>query len=178
MKSVVIAATAVLLVSVGTLAYLGFFGGVEVNERVMGPYQLVFREHRGDYGGTALIQDEICGSLLDSEKITATRSFGLYYDDPRDVKKENLRSIAGCILDEADYPKIPELRKRYQIREYPRAHCLVAEFPYKGVLSVFVGVIRVYPRLDEFIKEKRLRKGPVMEIFDIPGKKITYLVPQ
>jgi hypothetical protein len=176
MKSVVIVVTAVLIACVGVLAYLGFFSTVEVRERDMGPYQIVYREHVGDYGGTAVIQDEVCSELLDGEKVRVSRGFGLYYDDPRTVKRENLRSIAGCILEEQDYPRIADLKKRHLVREYARTRCLVAEFPYKGTLSIFAGVICVYPRLEEYTREKKLGKGPVMEIYDIPGKKIVYLM--
>ncbi len=159
------------------MGYLGFFNSVDFTIREMGPYQLVYREHRGDYSGTGVIQKEIYKALLNDEKIRTTRGFGIYYDDPRQVKKENLRSIAGCILEEKDYQNIESLKKKYSIMEFHKTRAVVTEFPFRGRGSILAGVLKVYPRLDEYTKERGYAPAPVMEIYNVPEKKIIYIMP-
>ncbi len=159
------------------LNYVGFFSKIVIKKKEIGPYVLVYEDHKGDYKGTKKIQDDIYYSLLNKYGIEAFKGFGVYYDDPKKVAKEKLRSIAGCILEEADYDSIEKLKENgFNIKEIPRQNSMVVEFPYKNPLSVFIGIMKVYPEMNKFIEENKLEQKEIMEIYDVPAKNIIYIM--
>jgi len=45
-------------------------------------------------------------------------------------------------------------------------------------MSIIMGIMKVYPALNKYISENNLsEEGFVMEIYDVPGKKIIYRKP-
>lgn len=158
------------------LAYYGLFAPVTFTEREMGPYVLVYEKHTGDYKQTGTIMDSINSKLLGEEGVFAGKGFGLYYDNPKTVETANLRSIAGCIVENVPEDKIKNLKNKFLVAEFPQAQCVVAEFPYKGFVSIMLGVMRVYPKLSEYMQAHQYTMTPVMEIYDKPNSKILYVV--
>jgi DNA gyrase inhibitor GyrI len=170
----------VLVVAIGILVflnYIGFFSKVTIEEKSMGPYMLVYEEHKGDYKGTQKIQNHIYDALIGQHDIQTFKGFGIYYDDPKKVAKEDLRSIAGCILEENDYPAIERLQANgFNIKEVASGESMVVEFPYKNPFSVFIGIVKVYPELNRYVESKNMTPKEVMEIYDIPARKIIYIM--
>ncbi|MCX5781121.1 MAG: GyrI-like domain-containing protein [Elusimicrobia bacterium] len=166
---------ALIIISIGIYFYsLGTFMRINVVEKEIGPFQLVYKEHKGSYNGVGKIQMEIYRDLLNNEKIDTSKGFGIYYDNPKTVKEADLRSIVGVILEEKDYVKIPKLKTKYNIMLYPKTPSMTAEFPLKNILSIYIGVMKVYPVLSKYIKNKNYEGVPSMEIYDMAGKKIIY----
>lgn len=114
----------------GYLYYMSFFNKIEITEKEMGPYKVVFKEHIGDYKETGKIMDEIYYSLLD-EGVETYKGFGIYYDDPKVVEKDKLRSIAGSIIEEKDYDKIDQLKDKYNIKTIDKTRSITTEFPFR-----------------------------------------------
>ena len=165
-----------MILVVVTLAYYGLFTSISIAEKEMGGFWLLYEQHVGDYRETGQVIDKLYARLLGEDAIEPSRGFGLYYDNPKKVKKENLRSIAGCILDKQDENRVDYLKKNYTIKYYPPAMSVVAEFPFKGTLSIFMGILKVYPRLAEYITQHDYSPGPILEIYDTPNKKIFYVL--
>jgi len=166
------------IIAVGVLGFMwysGFFTSIEINEREVGPYQLVFVEHFGDYSKTPHFQDSLYNKLL-KDKIETFRGFGIYYTNPQtepDVSKHH--SLIGCILEEKDYDKIPDLTRRlYRVERMGKTNSLVVEIPFRNQFSIIAGIMRVYPKINEYVKEKAYQPKAIMEIYDIPNAKITY----
>jgi len=166
---------ALIMLMLITLSYYGLFTRISIAEKEMGGFWLLYEKHVGDYREVGQIMDRMYSRLLGEDAIETSRGFGLYYDDPKKVKKENLRSVAGCILDKQDEGKIDHLKKNYKIQYYPASESVVAEFPFKGTLSIFIGIFKVYPKLAEYIEQRNYPPGPIMEIYDTPHKKIFYV---
>ncbi|MEN6472816.1 MAG: GyrI-like domain-containing protein [Syntrophaceae bacterium] len=167
----IVAAVALLV-----LAYYGLFAPVVFTEKEMGPYVLVYEKHLGEYKQTASIVDRVSGTLLGEDGIFAGKGFGLFYDNPKTVETANLRSIAGCIVENVPDDKIKKLRDNFLVGEFPEAQCVVAELPYKGYISIVLGTLRVYPKLAEYMQARQYTRVPVMEIYDKPNAKIIYVV--
>jgi len=157
------------------LSYYGLFAKVKIVEKEIGDFWLIYQKHVGDYKEVGQVMDKIYSSLLKEDSIKATRGFGLYYDDPKKVRRENLRSIVGCILAKQDEDNIEDLKKKYKIKKYPASKSIVAEFPFKGKASIFIGIFKVYPKLTEYIEQQDYSQGPIMEIYDTPNKRISYV---
>ncbi len=103
------------------------------------------------------------------------KGFGIYYDNPQKVEKEKLRADVGNILENPTPEVLAQLTPNYNIRTLEKQQYLVTEFPYKNQMSIILGIMRVYPALNRYIRENNLsEEGFVMEIYDVPGKKIIY----
>jgi len=157
------------------LAYYGMFSNIMFKISKQGGETFVYEEMKGDYSQTPHLMDKIYYSLLDSEKITATKGCGIYYDDPNKVEKNKLYSEVGCIVENIDNAKLNELKQKYKVKVIPVEQCISTEFPYKGQLSVLVGLMKIYPAMNRFIEENQYSNtGAVTEIYDMPNNKIIY----
>uniref|UniRef100_A0A674N5G3 Testis expressed 264, ER-phagy receptor n=2 Tax=Takifugu rubripes TaxID=31033 RepID=A0A674N5G3_TAKRU len=93
----------------------------------------------------------------------------VFYDDPK--KGPRCRYAVGRILSEGEDKADEELLKRcgdsgFNVFSFPEAtHVVTTSLPHRTVFSVPVGVGRVYPKLQHYIKEKRLCAHPFLEIY-------------
>ena len=63
----------------------------------------------------------------------------------------------------------------YKIKTLAQGEYIVARFPFKGKMSVMIGIMKVYPAIDKYVKENGYsEKGPIAEIYDMPNKMIVY----
>jgi effector-binding domain-containing protein len=91
------------------------------------------------------------------------------------VNKEDLRSEAGCIIEDRDEEKLGPVKEKFETKKLPVQKYMIAEFPYKGKGSVIISIMKVYPALVKFAREHgHNTDAPVMEIYDVPNKKIYY----
>lgn len=157
------------------LSRYGLFSSVNISEKVAGPYLLVYKKHIGDYKNVGPIMEDIYYDLKNNYSIETTRGFGLYYDDPRQVDKAKLRSIVGCIVESRSIADLNKVSNKYGVKEYPSSKSVVAEFPYKGKMSIVIGIFKVYPKLGAYIKEHKYNQTPIMELYDQPHEIIEYI---
>lgn len=174
MKVVGVIAGVVIVLILIFLGYYGLFAKITIEEKSLDSFRMVYQKHVGEYKGVGPVMDAIYTDLKDNYSISATKGFGVYYDNPREVPKEKCRSIAGCILENAEPGRIDELKEKYFVREYPASSVITAEFPFKGTLSIIIGIFKVYPKLGKYIKEKGYESRPMFEIYDTPAKKTIY----
>lgn len=179
MKFLKIFLAIIIVLLVAVLGFYGYYGGfTDVSFRIetQGGETVVYEEVTGDYFKTRVHVDKISDSLLQEESIETTRGFGIFYDNPKKVPANKLRSQAGAVIDmEIDSLQRVHLSEKYNLKILPRTKYIVTEFPYKGSVSVIVGLYRVYPALERFSKNNNITgDGPVTEIYDATNKKITY----
>lgn len=169
---IVVIVTVLLLV----LAYFGLFAPVKISEETAGPFWLVYDKYIGEYKNVGPVMDKIYNDLK-KDGIVTTKGFGIYYDNPKTVDKDKLRSIVGCILDSKDEIKIDEIGKKYNLKQYPASKSAICNFPFKGMPSIIIGLIKVYPKLTKHMNDCKYPEMPIMEIYDTPGQVIQYIVP-
>lgn len=175
MKIVLLIVVLLIIVSVFLLAKYGLFAKAQISEREVGPLLLVYVQHYGDYSKVGVKMDELYYDLRDNFSIETTKGFGIYYDNPQKVSKDKLRSVVGCIVEGKTIDELEKVSRKYGVNEYPLSKSIVAEFPYKGKMSVIIGVLKVYPKLNEYIQAKQLRETPIMELYDQPNQRIEYI---
>ncbi|XP_029287738.1 testis-expressed protein 264 isoform X2 [Cottoperca gobio] len=96
---------------------------------------------------------------------------GVYYDDPKKVPGPQCRYAVGSILSEGENKVDEELLKSYEtsgfnVFSFPEVtHVVTTSFPYRTFFSILLGIRRVYPRLEHYIKERRLCAHPFLEIY-------------
>jgi preprotein translocase subunit SecF len=169
---IILAILVVLLIVV--YVYYGGFSKISFRIENQGGETVVYENLTGDYSQAPKVSDRVYYSLLNDEKIATTKGIGIYYDNPKKVEKSKLRSEIGCIVENVDSATLTRLSEKYQVKTLPESTFVVAEFPFKGKLSVLFGIMKVYPALDKFNKEHGYIESPITEIYDVPNKKIIY----
>lgn len=158
----------------GLYAYYGGFHDIKIETKIVGGEVVVYKKVTGDYKQTSSVTTEIYDYLLNNLKIETYKGIGIFYDNPKNVKKEDLKSEVGCIIEAKDVNKLNATNCKYRIKQLPYSQSSVTEFPYKGGISILIGLNRVYPKMEKYIKMHNLPQNPVTEIYDVPNKKIRY----
>lgn len=172
---------AVLISILSILTYLGYYGyfmELSFSQKNIVEEHLVYKKQLGDYKNTKVTMDEVYHHLLNAYNIDTKHGFGIYHDNPEQVAVEKLRAEIGCILpDSVDLDAI-QRDKALLYKRVNEQSVLVCEFPYKGGASILVGMMRVYPLMQEVIQEKSMdpSKVSVMEVYDVPNKRIEYRI--
>ena len=174
MKVILIIFTILVVLLIAIYAYYGGFEKISFRIENQGGEAVVYENVTGDYSQSPKVSDRVYYTLLNNEKIETTKGFGIYYDNPKNVAKDKLRSEIGCIIENADSATLARLSEKYQVKTLPQSEFVVTEFPFKGKLSVLIGILKVYPALDKFNKEHGYIESPIIEIWDIPNKKTIY----
>jgi hypothetical protein len=166
----------VALLVIIILIYTHFGGFAKINIRIekQGGETLVYENMTGAYSQATKVTMKVYDDLLNNDKIETTKGFGIYYDNPKNVEQSKLRSEIGCIVEDIDNNRVEQLKQRYQVKILPDSECIVAEFPFKGGISIMLGLLKVYPALNKYIQAYHYTDGPIMEIYDVPNKVIVY----
>jgi hypothetical protein len=160
----------------GALVLAGWFDQPVFMEKGRTLYQLIFEKIEGEYQQAGGYTDRMA-EWLKQQGIKTSKGFGLYFDHPLEVSRGRLRFIAGQIIEETDFSRLPDLPRTYLAKTFPRQVCIKAIIPYRTRLSPLFGITKVYPALDKKLAERGDDKNPVMEIYDRANKLIVYLMP-
>lgn len=160
----------VAAVIVGALCYLYHVGACyRVQVKVGTPYisnvRFAYKFHVGHYKDAGAHFPEIIRLCPDKTTI------GVYYDDPKTVGANKCRYIVGSVLSEGPGGKVdPDLEKNlekhgFKFAEFPEVDSAVkADHPYVNQLSIFLAVMKVYPKMEKYIVNEKLNAHPFMEI--------------
>ncbi|XP_047663033.1 testis-expressed protein 264-like isoform X1 [Tachysurus fulvidraco] len=132
---------------------------------------VAYKYKQGPYKDSSLLFAESCRVAPELPTV------GVFYDDPKkggessaqqmldctslcgfQVPGPECRCAVGSILSEGDQRPNAELQELYEkfgfrIFTFPEVtHVVSSRFPYRTRLSVLLGVYRVYPQLDRYIK--------------------------
>ncbi|KAK0154016.1 Testis-expressed protein 264 [Merluccius polli] len=101
------------------------------------------------------------------------------YDDPQ--KAEGGRYAVGSILREGGSRSSEELEQRFHkagfhLCSFPEVtHAVTTSCPHGTPLSVLLGARRMYTRLKDYIKERKLCAHPYVEVYS--EGRVQYMVP-
>jgi hypothetical protein len=126
----------------------------------------------------------------DKKKMTKQRhatTFATFFDDPVLVPAESLRYAVGMLLSEGDETK-PDRKVEaqlasmgYTIVDLPACKAVTTDFPFFGMISIWLAVRRVYPLIYGHVeKNKLMPKGHSLacyEIYSCATRSIQYILP-
>ncbi|PIK39694.1 hypothetical protein BSL78_23468 [Apostichopus japonicus] len=150
------------------LWYSGVFASIDVGtgKPPFGKLKLAYKFATGPYKDIGPLFTEL-QLLAPDLKICA-----IYYDDPKTVEHSKLRSMVAGVLAEGDSKVDKDVEKKlldkgFKSFEIPSVDFAVhAKFPYAWDLSCYIAIMRVYPRLDNYITERQLSAHPAVEFYD------------
>jgi DNA gyrase inhibitor GyrI len=175
LKIILLVILALVSVLILMYAYYGGFNQVKFQISEQGGETVVYKEMMGDYSKSSFVMDTIHKMLLNDHKLDLQKGFGIYYDNPQQIEKSKLRADVGYFLTDVDSAKLAELQGKYMIKTLPQGKYLYTEIPFKGKLSIFIGILKVYPAMDNYFNEQNVDKcGAITEIYDTQNKKIIY----
>lgn len=156
--------------------YLGGFSKLTVEEKEMGPYTVVYVDNVGDYKKVGPVMDNLY-QWLKKAGITQTAGIWIYLDNPASVPVDQLRSQVWSVINPEDEIKITDLWLSYKTQTIEKKLRLVVAFPYKNMLSYFMGPIKVYPVLNKYISEKWYATwSAAIELYDQTNKMIYFMM--
>jgi hypothetical protein len=173
-KMVIIILLGIVVLFLAGYTYFGGFKTISFYVTDAGGEILAYEELKGDYKHTKDVTNRIYYLLLNDLKIQTYKGFGLYYGDPKSVPVNELRSDVGCIVEDVDSTKIELISQHFKVKTCPKGKYIITEFPNKGFISIIIGIMKVYPAFNNYVKENSYKNGPIMEIYDTPNKKIIY----
>lgn len=173
MKSLAMMGALLALLMLGGAAWLGVFKTIEVKEGSRGPWRIAFQEGRGPYKGAGKAMEEVRAEV-ERSGAKAIKGYGLYFDDPKQVPQDKLRWEAGVLVDEVASKILARAKGRYTLKDMVQSEAIHASFPFKSMLSIFVGISKVYPALDKKRQQLGWGGGPIMELYG--DEEIEYLL--
>lgn len=145
---------------------LGGHKSVQIEKRELPAMSVIGKNHTGAYHkiGDVIVAVE---KWAQENNVPCRRTFGEYFDDPREKAEDRLQSFGGCLLEvqiSADMQK--SLPAEFSYKNYPASSGVIAIF--EGAPSI--GPFKVYPAVENFMAEHRLKNiGSVIEIYQIMG---------
>jgi hypothetical protein len=158
----------------GVSFYAGMFDKLSLEVAEVGPYPIVFREHKGSYDGVKFALHDVYRYLKTRRMQWTTRGIAVFYDNPQTVKTQDFRSIAGCVTDTL----LTNLATPYKSQILPKTRAVVGTFLIRSFLSNYTGTQKYYSTKDNFARENKLAlAGPVIELYDMGARRILYIAP-
>ncbi|HVK60700.1 MAG TPA: GyrI-like domain-containing protein [Bdellovibrionales bacterium] len=174
MKKLVLLVIATVVALLASLYFrLGADKDVVITLEEVGPYQVAYKNHLGEYHKIVPIIEEV-EKWMKSLGLKCQVSFGEYLDNPESVANDRLRSRGGCVLESAPPMVLPP---GIAIGSIPHKRYVKAVF--EGAPSL--GPLKVYPKMRDFIEEKNLtHEGSIIELYEVlPDNRVrtTFLFP-
>lgn len=162
---------AIVITVVYLILHLGFFKPVEIGEDTKGPFFVLFQQHRGAYYKISEVIMKLEQQAREN-RLDCAQTFGEFFDNPKEVDEDRLRSRGGCI-SHAPFPNTPDGTETDRI---PEQRYVIAHF--SG--SPAIGPWKVYPKVQAYIESHRLHTtAEAIEVYTPKDDSIetTYLFP-
>lgn len=165
--------TVVIIASMLFSFQAGIFDSVCFFEETRGPYFLVYKEYKGSYSAVGYRIKDVYQKVKSEKKTDSIKGgFAIFYDNPKDIKSDSLRSICGVFTD-----SLINVDPPYKTTIYKKTKCIVGKFPLRSFFSYMTGLYKFYPALEKYSKNKSLiTAAPVMELIDTKSRSIIYIV--
>ena len=168
MKKPLLIVVAIIVIALAVLAaYMGVFTSVQVEERMLGPFTLVYREMNAN---NLKLVGEITDSLsaiLAAKKIESRKPLDVFYPDGH---AEIGFAVEGYIPEQIAFPA--DVAK---VRTISAQQCMAVTFPWRNPLSFIVGYMKVDPALAKHRKERGYAQSEAYSLNN--GDTITYFQP-
>ena len=157
-------------------AYFGAFNRITVNVEERGDDVVIYRETKSDARESLGLIYEFRNEIVEIYSFEPKRYYRKYLSDVHNTFTKKVDTEYGIVIGSSDQLERMDFNLNVDLKKIPRKDYLVAEFPYRGRFSMWIGTQRVYPAFDKFCEENNCNKNaPVIELYDFEKGKIIYL---
>ena len=109
------------------------------------------------------------------------RQLGIYYDDPEGTPPAELRCAVGPVLAQGGEAPVKEEMEKMRENGFRIVHLpdpsfvVTASFPFATTFSIYLAIYRVYPKLRDYIAERKLCAYPALELYS--DSSIVFMMP-
>lgn len=173
---VIVAFILLLFLFILTLAFMIYhrvFQLVIIRNEVFQAFGFLYQHNEGDYRQNITVLQELAKKVAKTG-IKVVNPVSIYYDNPRKVKRSDLRSDVGFMIPEnEDLIHVDGLQ--YKTVCFDRF--LATSVPYKSRFSILIGAMKIYPVFRKELEKQDLPEREMIEIYDMRNKLIVYLMP-
>lgn len=148
---------AVATIVIGTYIFLGAYKEPKYMSAILPQLHIVYTEYQGPYHEISKSIQKVEDWAKKNKHICA-KSFGIYFDDPKQIAPMDLRSWGGCIIDHEISEELPNNLKNLKL-----VPTNVLKALFKG--SPSIGPMKVYPYAKNWYKNQSKEMGPTMEVY-------------
>ena len=161
------------------LREFGVFLEVKFHNKTMDRSTLFYYDYVGDYSKVNTLIQKVC-EIKKEKNLTSDlyKLVGIYYDNP---KKSNIvkRAIIGLITNRNDLEEFFTNKGLKRI-DLPKSEFVFSSLPYLNILSLFVFLWKIYPKLDLIQQNLQIFKinlefPCIIELYE--NDKIEILIP-
>mmetsp|Transcript_19208 Transcript_19208/g.25307 ORF Transcript_19208/g.25307 Transcript_19208/m.25307 type:complete len:174 (-) Transcript_19208:151-672(-) len=140
----------------------------------------LFEKHVGPYKNVGKTFQRVC-KLASEKGIKFNQMIGVYYDDPKEKKPSELRCEVGAVVDDSE-ESIQKIEQKLidlpglEVKILPEMKGEAVWFPFKGIISIMIGVNRVYNFLGKHCGQNWTSQ-PSIELYDHGEKKMLFFIP-
>lgn len=174
MKKFLLVIAALVLIVLVYLSTQGLFTEINITEQPMPGFRIMGVEHRGPYEKIGEAFDRV--HAIADERRVAVQMIGVYYDNPNEVPKDSLRSLAGVIVTVEDSLRLAEVLE-LQALTIPPGNAAVSTFATDDLVSMIIGAMKSYPKLTDYVASKN-RGEDVNFVYEVYGDGQTQYVMQ
>jgi len=128
--------------------------------------------------------DQVKGAINEIKSIATAsdaKIIGIYYDNPMQVEPGKQRFLVGIVLNDDNLNIDTKMKRKFANKGFKTewlpaiSHSILVEFPWSTPFSVFLAIWKVYPAIENFIKENKLCAHPYIEFYD--REMMQFIVP-
>lgn len=149
MKKILISVGVILAILIGIYGFNGGFSKADVRMQHQNELLLIGIDHQGAYKtiGTAF---EKVSKVKENAKLDSAVLVGVYFDDPKTVAEDSLRSFAGfTVPNMAMGTEICKNNPGFYIMPIEESEAYVCDLKTSGTLSMMIAAMKAYPALGD-----------------------------
>ncbi len=177
MKKIGLGLLLVLVVLLALVAWNGAFASVNIKEGTEGGYRIAGYYHRGAYknigttfGKVSALTEKAFGKPAKAGEdfvFAGGEVLGLYFDDPKTVAEDSLRSFASVVVPTvADSLALVKADPSVVFLNIPKGDAYYCDLKTTGMMSMIIAAIKAYPALGEYVQQHPPKKT-VTHVFEV-----------
>ncbi|HOG20144.1 MAG TPA: hypothetical protein PKW37_06850 [Salinivirgaceae bacterium] len=139
-------------------------------------------------GGFAITKRTFTGNQEDiltefEKQMDILKSFDIGYAHPicsydNIPNKENILTNAeiGFVLYKGTEENLIKLEKHIPLGTFEKKERIVVYFPFKGGLSIQIGIAKAYPAIKKYAKKHNIKTEKITELYNSINKRIEYMI--
>jgi hypothetical protein len=151
MKKLLLGMAILVLALLALLTYEGIWTKAQITRAPEGGYTFMGIAHRGAYHKIGTTFEKLKADVAAAGIVQANYG-AIYYDDPKTVAEDSLRSFAAVVVSNpADRLKLANLAG-FEVVVIPASEALVCDLKTADPLGMIIAVFKAYPAFENYFK--------------------------